>query len=115
MSGSEFKIGRSRPDLLGNGNAYKQVIERLLSFCRGIIGVAYIFALASWHLRISGYIGGILRLVADYAKTRVLDFGGGMGTHAIAAALCPKVTEVTYADLNTENCNFVRERSQKLG
>ena len=49
------------------------------------------------------------------AVDRVLDLGGGIGPHAIAAALCPQVEQVVYCDLNPINGNFVQSRSAKLG
>lgn len=78
-------------------------------------GEAYLFELAAWHLTSTDYIGDTLRLVADRARGRVLDFGGGIGTHAIAAALCPEVTEVVYCDINPMNVDFVRYRIHQLG
>ncbi len=57
----------------------------------------------------------MLQLIADFTKGRVLDFGGGIRTHLLAAALCPDVTQVQYLDVNLINCDFVIERSQKLG
>ena len=62
-----------------------------------------------------GYIKGTLTLISDRAVNRVLDFGGGIGTHAIAAALCPQVEQLVYCDLNPIHCNFVQIRSAKLG
>lgn len=79
------------------------------------VGEAYLFELAAWHLTSTDYIGDTLRLVADRSRGRVLDFGGGIGTHAIAAALCPAVTEVVYCDINPINYNFVRYRAEQLG
>ncbi len=61
------------------------------------------------------YIGGTLTLISDMAADRVLDCGGGIGTHAIAGVLCPQVEQVVYCDLNPINCNFVQSRAAKLG
>jgi len=85
------------------------------SFYQEQVGANHIFELAAWHLESSDYIGDMLCLIADRARGRVLDFGGGIGTHAIGAALCPNVTEVHYADLNPTNCEFVRDRADRLG
>ncbi len=79
------------------------------------VGEAYLFDLATWHLTSMDYIGDTLRLIADRSQGRVLDFGGGIGTHAIAAALCPNVSEVIYCDINPINYNFVKYRIQQLG
>ncbi|MDJ0519073.1 MAG: class I SAM-dependent methyltransferase [Trichodesmium sp. MO_231.B1] len=57
----------------------------------------------------------MLNLIVDFAKGWVLDFGGGIGTHSFAKAWCPNVTEVQYLDVNPINCDFVLERSEKLG
>ena len=62
-----------------------------------------------------GYIKGTLTLISDRAAERVVDFGGGIGTHAIAAALCPQVEQVVYCDLNPIHRNFVQSRAAKLG
>jgi 2-polyprenyl-3-methyl-5-hydroxy-6-metoxy-1,4-benzoquinol methylase len=79
------------------------------------VGAAYLFELATWHLTSIDYIGDTLRLIADRSRGRVLDFGGGIGTHAIAAALCPDVSQVVYCDINPINYNFVKHRIHKLG
>lgn len=79
------------------------------------VGEAYLFELAAWHLTSTDYIGDTLRLVADRARGRVLDFGGGIGTHAIAAALCPEVSQVVYCDLNPINDHFLQYRIRQLG
>ncbi|NEQ76505.1 MAG: class I SAM-dependent methyltransferase [Okeania sp. SIO2C9] len=89
--------------------------EMAIEFYRDQVGATYILELAAWHLKSCDYIGNMLHLIADFAKGRVLDFGGGIGTHSFAAALCPNVTEVQYLDVNPINCNFVLERSEKLG
>jgi SAM-dependent methyltransferase len=84
-------------------------------FYREKVGEAYLFELATWHLTSTDYIGDTLRLIADRSHGRVLDFGGGIGTHAIAAALCPAVTQVIYCDINPINYQFVKHRIEKLG
>ncbi len=89
--------------------------ENASEFYRDRVGEAYLFELATWHLTSTDYIGDTLRLIADRAQGRVLDFGGGIGTHAIAAALCPAVTHVTYCDINPINYDFVKHRVQQLG
>ncbi|WP_373542171.1 class I SAM-dependent methyltransferase [Chamaesiphon sp.] len=89
--------------------------EDASKFYRDRVGEAYLFELATWHLTSTDYIGDTLRLIGDRARGRVLDFGGGIGTHAIASALCPAVTHVTYCDINPINYNFVRHRIEQLG
>jgi 2-polyprenyl-3-methyl-5-hydroxy-6-metoxy-1,4-benzoquinol methylase len=88
--------------------------EDASKFYRDRVGEAYLFELATWHLTSTDYIGDTLKLIADRARGNVLDFGGGIGTHAIAAALCPEVSHVTYCDINPVNYNFVEHRIQQL-
>jgi 2-polyprenyl-3-methyl-5-hydroxy-6-metoxy-1,4-benzoquinol methylase len=89
--------------------------EDASEFYRDRVGEAYLFELAAWHLSSTDYIGDTLKLIADRAQGRVLDFGGGIGTHAIALGLCPAVTHVTYCDINPINYNFVQHRVKQLG
>lgn len=84
-------------------------------FYRDQVGSAYLFELAAWHLGSQDYIGNTLNLIADQAYGTVLDFGGGIGTHAIAAAHCPTVDQVIYVDINPVNRAFVEHRAQRLG
>jgi cyclopropane fatty-acyl-phospholipid synthase-like methyltransferase len=84
-------------------------------FYRDRVGEAYLFELATWHLTSTDYIGDTLRLIGDRSTGRVLDFGGGIGTHAIASALCPDVSHVVYCDINPINYNFVQHRIKQLG
>ncbi|MBD2153411.1 class I SAM-dependent methyltransferase [Leptolyngbya sp. FACHB-16] len=89
--------------------------ELVADFYEHQVGSAYLFELAAWHLTSRDYIGSTLALIADQAKGHVLDFGGGIGTHAIAAALCPDVEQVTYVDINPINRAFVQTRIRDLG
>ncbi len=89
--------------------------EQATEFYRDQVGEAYLFDLGIWHLTSQEYIGDTLRLVADYAKGRVLDFGGGIGTHTIGAALCQQVQQVVYCDINPTNRAFVEYRAAQLG
>lgn len=57
----------------------------------------------------------MLQLIADCAQGRVLDFGGGIGTHTLGAALCPQVEQVIYYDINPINRDFVQYRAEKMG
>jgi len=89
--------------------------EKASEFYRDRVGQAYLFDLGAWHMFNQDYIGGTLTLISDMAAGRVLDFGGGIGTPAIAAALCPQVEQVVYCDLNPINLSFVQSRAAKLG
>ena len=83
-------------------------------FYKDKVGEAYLFDLGAWHLTSKDYIGDTLRLIVDYAKGDVLDFGGGIGTHSIAATCCPEVKSVTYCDINPISRDFVQYRTQQL-
>ncbi|HIK08193.1 MAG TPA: methyltransferase domain-containing protein [Trichormus sp. M33_DOE_039] len=89
--------------------------EKAAAFYRDQVGELYLFELGAWHLRSHDYIEDTLRLIADHAQGRVLDFGGGIGTHTIGAALCPQVEQVIYCDINSISRDFVRYRAEQLG
>jgi len=89
--------------------------DRATEFYRDQVGAAHLFDLGAWHLTSQEYIGDTLQLVATFAQGKVLDFGGGIGTHAIAAALCPNVDQVIYCDINPMNRDFVAKRVADLG
>ncbi len=84
-------------------------------FYEGQVGNAHLFDLASWHLRSSEYIANTLRLQTKFAQGKVLDFGGGIGTHSISAASLKEVEHVFYVDLNPKNREFVLSRVKALG
>jgi len=79
------------------------------------VGDAHLIDLASWHLNSSNYIADTLRLQHKFASGKVLDFGGGIGTHALAASFLPDVEHVWFVDLNPQNRSFVEYRSKELG
>jgi 2-polyprenyl-3-methyl-5-hydroxy-6-metoxy-1,4-benzoquinol methylase len=89
--------------------------EKARDFYSDQVGEIYLFELGAWHLSSRDYIGDMLRLITDQARGKVLDFGGGIGTHAIAAALCPQVERVIYCDLNPISIKFVRHRAKEMG
>jgi 2-polyprenyl-3-methyl-5-hydroxy-6-metoxy-1,4-benzoquinol methylase len=89
--------------------------EEAAKFYRDHVKETYLFELSAWHLSSVDYIGETLLLISSQAKGRVLDFGGGIGTHAIAAALCPQVEEVVYCDINPINRNFTASRVAQMG
>ena len=89
--------------------------EQATDFYRDQVKDIYLFELGAWHLASHDYIGNTLLLLAKYAQGRVLDFGGGIGTHAIGAALCPDVKEVVFCDINPINRDFVEYRAKQLG
>ena len=79
------------------------------------VGDAHLIDLASWHLNSSNYIADTLRLQQKFAFGKVLDFGGGIGTHALAAASLSDVEHVWFVDLNPQNRSFVEQRAKELG
>ena len=79
------------------------------------VGDAHLIDLASWHLNSSNYIADTLRLQQKFAYGKVLDFGGGIGTHALAASLLSDVEHVWFVDLNPQNRSFVEQRAKQLG
>jgi SAM-dependent methyltransferase len=89
--------------------------ERAASFYEDTVGSAHLLDLASWHLGSADYIADTLRLQQQFARGQVLDFGGGIGTHALAAAALPSVQRVWFVDLNPQNRAFVSWRAEQLG
>tara|TARA_Y100001968_G_scaffold313546_1_gene337857 strand:- start:71 stop:817 length:747 start_codon:yes stop_codon:yes gene_type:complete len=79
------------------------------------VGDAHLIDLASWHLNSSSYIADTLRLQQQFVHGKVLDFGGGIGTHALAASVLSDVEHVWFVDLNPQNRNFVKQRAKQLG
>ena len=74
----------------------------------------YLYELSAWHEQSADYIGDTIALERDWARGEVLDFGGGIGTHAIAAALLPQVRAVEFVDLNPLHRAFVAHRVAAL-
>jgi 2-polyprenyl-3-methyl-5-hydroxy-6-metoxy-1,4-benzoquinol methylase len=84
-------------------------------FYQDKVGEAHLFELAAWHLTSQDYIGDTIKLATDRVSGTVLDFGGGIGTHAIAAAMSDRVNIVHYCDINPVNYEFVKYRVDRLG
>ncbi|MEO1001780.1 MAG: methyltransferase domain-containing protein [Cyanobacteria bacterium J06638_7] len=84
-------------------------------FYEETVGTAHLLELAAWHLDSADYIADTLRLQQRFARGEVLDFGGGIGSHALAAAGLPAVERVWFVDLNPHNRSFVAARAQELG
>jgi len=89
--------------------------QQVGQFYEDTVGTAHLLELAAWHLGSADYIADTLRLQQRFARGHVLDFGGGIGSHALAAAALPDVQEVWYVDLNPHNRAFVAARAQALG
>ena len=89
--------------------------EDATSFYEDKVGTRHLFDLAAWHLSSANYIADTLLLQQQFARGQLLDFGGGIGTHALAAAALPAVDHVWFVDLNPQNRNFVMQRAAALG
>ena len=84
-------------------------------FYTEIVGDKHIADLAAWHITSKEYIADTLKLQQRFSRGLVLDFGGGIGTHALANAMSSKVEHVFFVDINETNRNFVEFRAKKLG
>jgi SAM-dependent methyltransferase len=84
-------------------------------FYEDTVGTGHLLELAAWHLGSADYIADTLRLQQRFARGQVLDFGGGIGSHALAAAALPEVERVWFVDLNPHNRAFVQARAAELG
>ena len=89
--------------------------DNAIEFYEDKVGTGHLFDLAAWHLSSADYIADTLRLQEQFARGKVLDFGGGIGTHALASASLPDVDHVYFVDLNPKNRDFVRQRADALG
>lgn len=89
--------------------------DQAAAFYEQEVGTGHLLELAAWHLGSSAYIADTLRLQERFARGQVLDFGGGIGTHALAAAALPQVEQVWFVDLNPHNRAFVTRRAESFG
>ena len=85
------------------------------AFYESEVGDGHLYELAAWHLGSADYIADTLRLQAEIAHGQHLDFGGGIGTHALAAAQLDAVDHVWMVELNGRNRRFVDHRAEALG
>ena len=88
---------------------------RAEAFYEETVGDGHLLELAAWHLGSADYIADTLRLQERFAAGAVLDFGGGIGSHALAAAGLTAVEHVWFVDLNPRNRAFVQWRASALG
>ena len=84
-------------------------------FYEEIVGDKHLADLAAWHLTSKDYISKTLELQQRFSRNLVLDFGGGIGTHALANAMSNNVEHVFFVDINKTNRDFVEFRANKLG
>ncbi|MGB1417469.1 MAG: class I SAM-dependent methyltransferase [Synechococcus sp.] len=110
----EQQLPRSTEDLAGlHPGAFRA--DDATAFYEDTVGTGHLLELAAWHLSSADYIADTLRLQGMAARGQVLDFGGGIGTHALSAAALPEVEHVWFVDLNPHNRAFVQQRAETLG
>ena len=90
-------------------------LNDISDFYTEIVGDRHLADLAAWHITSKDYIADTLKLQQRFSKDLVLDFGGGIGTHALANAMSSKVEHVFFVDINKTNRNFVEYRAKELG
>ncbi len=91
------------------------VLNDISDFYTEIVGDRHLADLAAWHITSKDYIADTLKLQQRFSKDLVLDFGGGIGTHALANAMSSRVEHVFFVDINETNRNFVEFRAKELG
>ncbi len=84
-------------------------------FYTEIVGNKHVADLAAWHITSKDYIADTLKLQQRFSRDLVLDFGGGIRSHALANAMSPKVEHVFFVDINETNRKFVEYRAKELG
>ena len=106
LANAKMNLANSHP-----GDALNEVSD----FYTEIVGERHVADLAAWHISSKDYIGDTLKLQQRFSRDLVLDFGGGIGTHALANAMSSKVEHVFFVDINETNRNFVEYRAKELG
>jgi len=106
LANAKMDLANSHP-----GDALNDVSD----FYTEIVGDRHVADLAAWHITSKDYIADTLKLQQRFSRDLVLDFGGGIGTHALANAMSSKVEHVFFVDINETNRNFVEYRAKKLG
>ena len=84
-----------------------EALSNVSDFYTDIVGYHHVADLAAWHITSKDYIADTLKLQQKFSRDLVLDFGGGIGTHALANAMSSKVEHVFFVDINKTNRNFV--------
>ena len=90
-------------------------LNKAEDFYKEIVGDKHLADLAAWHISSKDYIADTLKLQQRFSRNLVLDFGGGIGTHALANAMSNNVKHVFFVDINQSNRDFVEYRAKKLG
>ncbi len=106
LANAKMNLANSHPgDTLGD----------VTDFYTDIVGDRHVADLAAWHITSKNYIADTIKLQQRFSRDLVLDFGGGIGTHALANAMSSKVKHVFFVDINETNRNFVEYRAKELG
>ena len=90
-------------------------LDNVSDFYTDIVGDRHLAELAAWHITSKNYIADTLKLQQRFSRDLVLDFGGGIGTHALANAMSSKIEHVFFVDINQTNRKFVEFRAKRLG
>jgi len=106
LANAKMNLANSHP-----GDSLSDVSD----FYTEIVGDHHVADLAAWHITSKDYIADTLKLQQKFSRDLVLDFGGGIGTHALANAMSSKVEHVFFVDINKTNRNFVEYRAKKIG
>jgi len=106
LANAKMNLANSHP-----GDSLNDVSD----FYTEIVGERHVAALAAWHITSRDYIADTIKLQQRFSRDLVLDFGGGIGTHALANAMSSKVKHVFFVDINKTNRNFVEYRAKELG
>ena len=106
LADAKMNLANSHP-----GDALSDVSD----FYTDIVGARHVADLAAWHINSKHYIADTLKLQQRFSRDLVLDFGGGIGTHALANAMSSKVEHVFFVDINETNRKFVELRANQLG
>ena len=93
----------------------RDALSDVSDFYTEIVGDRHVADLAAWHITSKDYIADTLKLQQRFSRDLVLDFGGGIGTHALANAMSSEVEHVFFVDINEKNRNFVQFRAKELG
>ena len=93
----------------------REALRDVSDFYTEIVGDHHLADLAAWHISSKHYIADTLKLQQKFSRNLVLDFGGGIGTHALANAMSSQVEHVFFVDINKTNRNFVEFRAKELG
>ena len=106
LANAKMNLANSHP-----GDALNDVSD----FYTEIVGDRHVADLAAWHITSRDYIADTLKLQQIFSRDLVLDFGGGIGTHALANAMSSRVKHVFFVDINQTHRKFVEFRAKKLG